>query len=120
MQARIDAMTQALLNEGVLLPSLPRLELQRDPRKGNENEGENPRKRQAENPFPKLVLGGNDRPRLDDLHPELSPPPSKIGDQSKTRDPRQVDLNKDHLEDSLGNISLQVQFDQLKRDLVSK
>lgn len=78
----MDAMAQALLNAKVPLPDLLELEIERDPKKGKEKKGENLSKRQVQNPAPILVLGGNDRPRPnDDLQPELSLQPSKIGDE---------------------------------------
>lgn len=61
-----------------------------DLKKGKEKVGENPQKRPAENIVPKLILGGNDRPRLATSIWSFHPDPPRL-EIIKTRDPKRVD-----------------------------
>lgn len=61
MQARVEAMTQAMQTIGVPLPKLSKSESERDPRKRGTRE--EPKKKPLNPQVPKSVLEGNDRPR---------------------------------------------------------
>lgn len=60
MQARIDTVTQALLNAKVPLLELPKPEIPRDPSKGKQV-GDHPKKKLSQRPVEKLVSGSNER-----------------------------------------------------------
>lgn len=115
----MDAMTEVLLNATVPLPELREPEIPYDPRKGKDKVGDHPKKKSTYQWVVKLVFGGNDRPWLEkDLRSVLSTQPfqrEKEGDLRDTiiwtRAQRREELERSQPKESIGNLTLQIQFD---------